>query len=184
MADFMTNLWTSIFTPGPTPTLLVATNVTFAALLAVLLALLFMTYSIHFVILSVIAAGLWVSINWFAGEVLRVRAEEEEAERAAGTDEKEKEAASSVGSAGVEEVEVVEEEVVSTSAADTSEAVGVYKVDADVTPRKGRATGETVWNTSAAARLAPEGARRRAAMAESTGSLSTDSEWEKVDREL
>ena len=77
MADFLPNLWESIFTSGPTPTLLIATNATFAALQLVLALLLFATYSIHFAILSVICGGLWWSINWFASEVAAVRAEEE-----------------------------------------------------------------------------------------------------------
>lgn len=81
MAGFAQNLWESIFTPGPTPTLLVATNVTFASLQLVLLALLLATYSIHFVILSFISAGLWWSINWFAAE-LRVAQAKEEREKA------------------------------------------------------------------------------------------------------
>jgi hypothetical protein len=70
MASFMTDLWESIFVPGPTPTILVATNAAFAALQIVLLALLAATYSIHFAILSVLCAGLWYSINWFAREVV------------------------------------------------------------------------------------------------------------------
>jgi hypothetical protein len=69
MASFVEELWSSVFTPGPTPTLLIATNVSFAALQLVLFALLLATYSLHFVALSVISAGLWYSINWFAAEV-------------------------------------------------------------------------------------------------------------------
>ena len=81
MASFVQNLWESIFTPGPTPTLLVATNVTFACLQTVLLLLLIATYSVHFVILSCISAGLWWSINWFAGE-LKAAQEKEDREKA------------------------------------------------------------------------------------------------------
>ncbi|OQD68618.1 hypothetical protein PENDEC_c033G01854 [Penicillium decumbens] len=69
MASFVEELWSSVFTPGPTPTLLIATNVSFAALQLVLFILLLATYSLHFVALSVISAGLWYSINWFAQEV-------------------------------------------------------------------------------------------------------------------
>lgn len=65
----MEELWSSIFTPGPTPTLLIATNVTFAALQVVLFTLLLVTHSLHFVALSILCAGLWFSINWFAQEV-------------------------------------------------------------------------------------------------------------------
>jgi len=84
MADFLTNLWTSVFTPGPTPTLLVATNATFAVLQLLLLVLLVATYSIHFVVLSVLSAGLWWSINWFARELMAAQEKEEEAKRIRG----------------------------------------------------------------------------------------------------
>lgn len=69
MSQFVQDLWESIFTPGPTPSLLIATNVTFAALQLVLGALLLATYSIHFIILSCLSAGLWYAINWFAREL-------------------------------------------------------------------------------------------------------------------
>lgn len=78
MASFAEEMWNSIFTPGTTPTLLIATNVTFAALQVVLFALLLMTYSIHFVILSVICGGLWSAINWFATELKKEQAKEAE----------------------------------------------------------------------------------------------------------
>ncbi|KAF3769189.1 Pkr1-domain-containing protein [Cryphonectria parasitica EP155] len=69
MSQFFQDLWESIFTPGPTPSLLIATNATFAALQLVLGALLLATYSIHFVILSFLCAALWWAINWFAREL-------------------------------------------------------------------------------------------------------------------
>ncbi|KAI9788564.1 MAG: hypothetical protein M1816_006813 [Peltula sp. TS41687] len=69
MATFITELMSSIFTPGPTPTLLVATNATFASLQIVLALLLAATRSIHFVILSILCGGLWWAINWFASEL-------------------------------------------------------------------------------------------------------------------
>lgn len=69
MSQFVQDLWESIFTPGPTPSLLIATNATFAALQLVLGALLLATYSIHFIILSFLCAGLWWAINWFAREL-------------------------------------------------------------------------------------------------------------------
>lgn len=69
MSKFVEELWDSIFTPGTTPTLLLATNATFAALQLVLGALLLATHSIHFVILSCLSAGLWYAINWFAREL-------------------------------------------------------------------------------------------------------------------
>ncbi|KAK4103093.1 Pkr1-domain-containing protein [Parathielavia hyrcaniae] len=83
MASFFQELWESIFTPGPTPTLLVATNFTFAALQVVLAALLFATYSVHFVVLSVLCGGLWAAINWFARELKVHQQQEEEKTRRA-----------------------------------------------------------------------------------------------------
>jgi hypothetical protein len=77
MAGFVEQLWDSIFTPGPTPTLLIATNATFGALQLVLFALLLATYSVHFVVLSVLSAGLWWAINWFAAELNAAKAREE-----------------------------------------------------------------------------------------------------------
>lgn len=81
MATFLTNLWESIFTPGPTPTLLIATNITFFSLQILFLALLIATHSFHFVALSILSAGLWWGINWFATELKRAKEIEEEAEK-------------------------------------------------------------------------------------------------------
>lgn len=78
MANFVKDLWDSVFIPGPTPSLLIATNATFAALQLVLAALLYATYSIHFVILSVLCAALWWSINWFARELVAVHNQEQD----------------------------------------------------------------------------------------------------------
>ncbi|KAM3501765.1 hypothetical protein MY10362_005312 [Beauveria mimosiformis] len=74
MSSFIIELWESIFVPGPTPTILRATNATFAALQLTLFALLVGTYSIHFVVLSILSAGLWWSINWFAAELEAAKA--------------------------------------------------------------------------------------------------------------
>lgn len=83
MASFVTDLWESIFTPGPTPTLLIATNITFGTLQVVLAALLYATYSVHFAILSFLSAGLWWAINWFARELREHQLQEEEKARRA-----------------------------------------------------------------------------------------------------
>lgn len=69
MSKFLTDLFNSIFTPGPTPSLIVATNVSFACLQVILLVLLIATYSIHFLVLSLLSAGLWYAINWFVAEL-------------------------------------------------------------------------------------------------------------------
>jgi hypothetical protein len=81
MTSFFENLWNSIFTPGPTPTLLIATNAAFCALQGVLAVLFLFTYSIHFAVLSVLSAGLWWSINWFAEELRKAEKAEAEAGR-------------------------------------------------------------------------------------------------------
>lgn len=79
MSAFITKLWEDIFTPGPTPTILKATNASFAALQLVLALMLIATRSVHCVVLSVLCAGLWASVNWFVVE-LRA-AQEEEAQK-------------------------------------------------------------------------------------------------------
>ncbi|KAK4131758.1 Pkr1-domain-containing protein [Trichocladium antarcticum] len=83
MASFVHDLWESIFTPGPTPTLLVATNATFAALQVVLAGMLYATLSVHFVVLSALCAGLWAAINWFARELQEHQRREEAQKRRA-----------------------------------------------------------------------------------------------------
>ncbi|CAH0049927.1 unnamed protein product [Clonostachys solani] len=90
MSAFFVELWESIFTPGPTPTILRATNVTFAALQLVLLLMLAATHSIHCVVLSVLCAGLWWSVNWFAAELWAVQESERAREEKEGGADKEK----------------------------------------------------------------------------------------------
>jgi hypothetical protein len=65
MTSIAVSLWDSIFTPGPTPVLVRAMNISFAALLALLVPLIFFTKNIHVFFLSVIAAGLWIAMQWF-----------------------------------------------------------------------------------------------------------------------
>lgn len=69
--DFVKDLWSSILTPGTNEALLKATHGSFAALLITLVALLAATRNIHYVFLTLIAAGLWASITWFVAEVER-----------------------------------------------------------------------------------------------------------------
>jgi hypothetical protein len=82
MSSFLVDLWESIFVPGPTPTILIAANASFAALQLTLLILLVATHSYHFVILSFLCGGLWWSINWFSAELI-AHQEREKAEAAA-----------------------------------------------------------------------------------------------------
>ncbi|KAF4635488.1 hypothetical protein G7Y89_g2599 [Cudoniella acicularis] len=81
MSAFITDLFESIFTPGPTNSLLLATNVAFACLQVTLLLLLIATYSIHFLILSFLSASLWWAINWFVAELRAAEAQEAEKKR-------------------------------------------------------------------------------------------------------
>lgn len=81
MSAFFADLWESVFTPGPTYTLVVAANVSFAALQLCLLALLIATHSIHFVVLSLLSGGLWWAINWFVAELNAGAKVEEEQKR-------------------------------------------------------------------------------------------------------
>ncbi|KAI1177531.1 ER protein Pkr1-domain-containing protein [Nemania sp. FL0916] len=120
MAGFVEQLWDSIFTPGPTPSLLLATNASFAALQLVLLALLIATYSVHFVVLSILSGALWWAINWFAAELTAAKARED-AEKTRleqrlarqGTDDSETEVETIVSQgdpkSGSKEVELVEQ---------------------------------------------------------------------------
>lgn len=77
MPNFFSDLFASIFTPGPTPSLIVATNASFACLQVILLILLIATYGIHFLVLSFLSAGLWWAINWFVAELAVAQAAEE-----------------------------------------------------------------------------------------------------------
>ncbi|RAK97451.1 V-type ATPase assembly factor PKR1 [Aspergillus ibericus CBS 121593] len=169
MGSFMEDLWSSIFTPGPTPTLLIATNVTFAALQALLFALLVATYSIHFVVLSVLSGALWWSINWFAQELRRVQAEE------------------------VEKKQLSEEPAESQSLDGNRKTPGALdSAESDtetesLPERKGAAvTAAAPRSIAASATLQPPeehgGVRKRLSVSgDSSGYQSTDSEWEKVD---
>lgn len=151
MATFFEELWNSVFTPGTTPTLLVATNASFAALQFLLLILLLATYSIHFFILSALSAGLWYAINWFAREL-----QSENAKAIAIEQRQKREKSAEAGS--------------------DTETEGVTQ------PATAHATGAS---TSAASTFAKpvvldEDLKRRRSLGDSSGYVSTDSEWEKV----
>ena len=81
MSNVFIGLWESIFTPGPTPALVAASNAAFAALQLILLVLLVYTYSVHFLVLSVLSAGLWWGINWFVAELAIQKAKEVQEKR-------------------------------------------------------------------------------------------------------
>lgn len=174
MADFITNLWQSVFTPGATPTLLIATNATFACLQVLLGALLFATYSVHFAILSFLCGGLWYSINWFAHELQQAQAKEVEAERLRKRKREEDEWRTKGDSADDE--------------GEDTEVEGGGLKDSDPT-RAEKTSGRKVWGAVKSSEQATTSglqardiARRGAADGGSSASeMSTDSEWEKVE---
>ncbi|RPB25229.1 Pkr1-domain-containing protein [Terfezia boudieri ATCC MYA-4762] len=77
MASFFHDLWASVFIPGTTPALALATNVTFFLLQIILLILLYATLSYHFIAMNILCAGLWGGINWFVKEVEEFKIAEE-----------------------------------------------------------------------------------------------------------
>lgn len=81
MANFLSDIWESVFHPGTNRSLVIATYASFAALQATLFALLVATRSYHFVFLSIICACLWITISWFINELEAVKKVEAEAER-------------------------------------------------------------------------------------------------------
>ena len=177
MADFLSNLWSSVFTPGPTPTLLIATNVSFAALQLLLVGLLVATYSIHFVVLSILSGALWWSINWFATELEAAQQKEEEAEKLRRRKKEDSEwrrkgeVADSADDEG-EDTEV--EESREGNSRVTEELADAMK------PRSGKdgAAASTEQATGGA-----EIRQRNVEDLDRSGEVSTDSEWEKVSQE-
>ncbi|KAM0260486.1 hypothetical protein ACHAQJ_002719 [Trichoderma viride] len=156
MSSFFVELWEGIFTPGPTPTILKATNISFAALQVVLLSLLYATYSVHFVVLSVLCGGLWWSINWFARELRIAQALEE--------DKKKKQEGKSVPAAagevsGSSDTEVEGRVARRTSGRNKKSGGGVA---ADVEP------------------VEKKGEVKQRAVLETQSSASTEDEWERV----
>ncbi|KAL9618879.1 MAG: hypothetical protein Q9160_006469 [Pyrenula sp. 1 TL-2023] len=156
MASFVQDLWSSVFTPGPTPTLLVATNATFAALQLLFLALLLATYSVHFAVLSFLCAGLWWSINWFATELQAAKVHEEE-ERQSRVRKRE--------SKSPEKEKLPDE-------SDTETEVSP--------PSKTKASVPSRYSGMLQPENAEDPVRKRRSL-ENSGYISTDSEWEKVD---
>ncbi|CAR23433.1 Pkr1p [Lachancea thermotolerans CBS 6340] len=69
MANFFEELWRSIFTPGASPQLIVATHVSFFLLTACLSWLIFWTKNIHFIMLLIISTLLWGTVTWFISEL-------------------------------------------------------------------------------------------------------------------
>ncbi|KAF2084586.1 Pkr1-domain-containing protein [Saccharata proteae CBS 121410] len=181
MADFLTSLWGSIFTPGPTPTLLIATNASFAALQLVLFALLLATYSAHFVALSAISGGLWWAINWFAKELAAARAVEE---RARGIRERERDGKEGLGDEGGEGDDEGDDEDTETETEMGRSGIVTGGKEEEVAGHVEVTEVKMAKATGAQAALKPVG--NEAGLAQRKGSgegaeSSTDSEWEKVE---
>ncbi|KAI9810819.1 MAG: SMK killer toxin resistance protein [Pycnora praestabilis] len=185
MSSFLTNLFTSIFTPGPTPTLILATNISFAALQLILLALFIATYSIHFVILSALSAGLWGAINWFVRE-LGIAKEIEERKRMRERRE--------AGDGDEDEGDTEETEgegfapggiTTRGNDHDASEEEQEQIRDVKAMARQGDPVGQVGGLTSAEEGEEETGLRKRRSLGDSmtgaSGEMSTDSEWEKVE---
>lgn len=161
MSSFFVELWEGIFTPGPTPTILKATNVSFAALQVVLLSLLYATYSVHFVVLSALCGGLWWSINWFARELKIAQAAE--AERKKKEEEKKKLQGDGSGSSDTEvEGKVARRTTRSSKKSGAGPAAAAAAAKADAEPLESR--GEV----------------KQRAVLEPQSSASTEDEWERV----
>ncbi|KAL3232530.1 V-type ATPase assembly factor PKR1 [Nakaseomyces bracarensis] len=71
--SFFVSLWQSIFEPGTSPQLIIATHVSFTALLLSLIWLIYSTGIIHFYVLFVIATFLWITVIWFINELKQVK---------------------------------------------------------------------------------------------------------------
>ncbi|KAK7521579.1 ER protein Pkr1-domain-containing protein [Phyllosticta citriasiana] len=195
MSQFFESLWNSIFTPGPTPTLLVATNASFAALQLVLFALLLATYSIHFVVLSGLCGGLWWSINWFANE-LRAAADKEEAAKKL-RERRERERERSRDKDGHHREPAMGRDGGEGEGMDTgddteteTETEVMRKSGVAAKSREGGAPPEAVYGaqastttgTQAASLGVDEALKKRRSMGDGAES-STDSEWEKIEQE-
>lgn len=66
---FIVELWQSVFTPGTTPALMKALHATFILLFISLFWLIYVTGSIHYINLLVIALLLYGSVLWFVKEL-------------------------------------------------------------------------------------------------------------------
>ncbi|KAL9135786.1 MAG: hypothetical protein Q9175_003023 [Cornicularia normoerica] len=159
MATFFTDLISSIFTPGPSPSIIIATNASFAALQVVLLVLLVLTYSVHFVVLSFLCAGLWWAINWFVTELEAANQKERDAQQSRDMNKGQEHDGRGVEDSGTE-----------------TEGGG--------TPSE-RGVSGSVSASKTEGLLIPEDAqgplrKRRISGGASSGDLSTDSDWDKV----
>jgi hypothetical protein len=179
-AKFFEDLWESIFTPGPTPSLLKATNISFACLQVLLFVLLVVTYSVHFIILSGLCAGLWWAVNWFAAELAASQEREEREKKAAAAKAAGGGGGGGATSADDDETETeVEPTSVEASAASLGEGRGGKTPAAasrEVDPFEKH--GELKHRSANAAPSSPPPPYAETAGTQS--SASTEDEWERV----
>lgn len=168
MGSFVEDLWRSVFTPGPTPTLLLATNVTFAALQSVLFALLVATFSVHFFVLSALSAALWASINWFAKEVAEVQ------KKAAENEKENREGSSLQADKGTPRA------LDGTESETETESLSLGRKE-NITHSAGGRDGSSALRPGHGEGVGDDELRKRVTAAAGDTSSSTDSEWEKVD---
>lgn len=154
MASFFEKLGESIFTPGPTSTLLVATNASFACLQLLLFILLLATYSVHFIVLSLLCGGLWWSINWFVTELgsAKVSHDSDEQRHKGRLPETEK-------------IPLGDSDTETEPMSDLKKAAPPREPPITLKPKPSKVD---------------EGVRERRSMGDSSGDISTDSEWEKI----
>lgn len=191
MTTFLENLWNSVFTPGTTPTLLLATNASFGALQLLLFILLLATHSIHFIILSVLTASLWWAINWFARELAlenaRVKAEAERggAAREIGRTKREREKSPSSGSETETELIPSDARGVEVLMPQQLESARSHLASVVSPSTSATGTGSTVDSPNRLAAQQSDSALKRrnhtdSHAGDSNGYASTDSEWEKI----
>lgn len=160
------------------------------------------TYSIHFIILSFLCGGLWWAINWFAVEIRAAQAKEEEAKRIREARRGKDKKGTDAGDDGEgmdtgddtevdNEVEVQKQRPIQARSA-RPESQSTVLVDRpsghsgrEGTPQAsagagGPAAASTTGATTRFAPLVDDALKKRKALGESTGDLSTDSEWEKL----
>jgi hypothetical protein len=165
------------------------------------------TYSIHFFILSFLCGGLWWAINWFAAEIRAAQAKEEEAKRirearrgkdkggkgdGAGDDGE----AMDTGDDTEVDAEVeVQKQRPTQARGPRPESQSTVLVDKpsersrrEQTPQAsatvgGPAAASTTGATTKLAPLVDDALKKRKGLGESTGDLSTDSEWEKLSQD-
>ena len=73
MAHFFVALWESVFQPGTSPQLIIATHISFLLLLTVLGSQIYLTNNVHYYALFTIATLLWITVTWFVSELNQVK---------------------------------------------------------------------------------------------------------------